>query len=166
MDSFITVLARSGDGQLETPKCSLKNDGTEELNFSFPMYIREKEELVENPIWYSYNDGLLIENMRKLKLIFNKGEEYERVIEFLITKITETHTQGTLMCEVEAEGLIFHELVLVKLILRRSMRIGGIQKLEKEKIIRLKKQKIMLCQFKIFNFGRIEFLKVVIGHMK
>ena len=109
-DSFITVLARSGDGQLETPKCSLKNDGTEELNFSFPMYIREKEELVENPIWYSYNDGLLIENMRKLKLIFNKGEEDERVIEFLITKITETHTQGTLMCEVEAEGLIFHEL--------------------------------------------------------
>lgn len=109
-DSFITVLARSGDGKLETPKCSLKNDGTQELSFSIPMYIREKGELVENPIWYSYNDGLLIENMRKLKLIFNKGENDEKIFEFLITKITETHTQGTLICEVEAEGLIFHEL--------------------------------------------------------
>ena len=109
-DSFITVLARSGEGQIETPKCSLKNDGTQELSFSLPMYIREKGELVENPIWYSYKDGLLIENMRKLKLIFNKGEEEEKIFEFLITKITETHTQGTLICEVEAEGLIFHEL--------------------------------------------------------
>ena len=71
-DSFIAVLARSGEGQIETPKCSLKNDGTQELNFSFPMYIREKGELVENPIWYSYKNGLLIENMRKLKLLFNK----------------------------------------------------------------------------------------------
>lgn len=109
-DSFITVLARSGEGQIETPKCSLKNDGTQELSFSLPMYIREKGELVENPIWYSYKDELLIENMRKLKLIFNKGEEEEKIFEFLITKITETHTQGTLICEVEAEGLIFHEL--------------------------------------------------------
>lgn len=109
-DSFIAVLARSGEGQIETPKCSLKNDGTQELNFSFPMYIREKGELVENPIWYSYKNGLLIENMRKLKLLFNKGEEEQEIIEFLITKVIETHTGGTLKCEVSAEGLIFHEL--------------------------------------------------------
>ena len=109
-DSFIAVLARSGEGQIETPKCSLKNDGTQELNFSFPMYIREKGELVENPIWYSYKNGLLIENMRKLKLLFNKGEEEQEIIEFLITKVIETHTGGTLKCEVNAEGLIFHEL--------------------------------------------------------
>ena len=86
-DSFIAVLARSGEGQIETPKCSLKNDGTQELNFSFPMYIREKGELVENPIWYSYKDVLLIENMKKIKIKVVKVASYNDLIKKSIHKV-------------------------------------------------------------------------------
>ena len=113
-DSFITVL-KSIDvfnrGQIETPKCQIKNDGTQELNFSIPMYYRENGTLVENPIWYNVINGNLIINLRKLKVIFNKGENgKEEIYEFVITKVTETHTDGQLHCEVTAEGLAFQEL--------------------------------------------------------
>lgn len=113
-DSFITVLkpiGLSNRGQIETPKCRIKNDGTQELNFSIPMYYRKDGELIENPIWYNVINGSLIANLRKLKLIFNKGEkDNEEVLEFVINKVTETHTNGELKCEVLAEGLVFQEL--------------------------------------------------------
>ena len=112
-DSFITVLKPIGSfnrGQIETPKCQIKNDGTQELNFSIPMYYREKGILVENPIWFNVINGSLIVNLRKLKLIFNKGEEGEEIIEFIINNVIETHTDGQLRCEVTAEGLAFQEL--------------------------------------------------------
>ena len=112
-DGFITVLKPIGlhnKGQIETPKCQIKNDGTLELNFSIPMYYRENGELVENPIWYNVINGSLIVNLRKLKLIFNKGEEGEEVFEFVINNVFETHTDGQLRCEVSAEGLAFQEL--------------------------------------------------------
>ena len=112
-DSFITVLKPIGSfnrGQIETPKCRIKNDGTQELNFSIPMYYREEGILVENPIWFNVINGSLIVNLRKLKLIFNKGEEGEEIIEFVINNVTETHADGQLRCEVTAEGLAFQEL--------------------------------------------------------
>ena len=120
-DSFITVLKSadvSGRGQIETPKSLIKDDGTQELSFSIPMYYRnEMGELIENPIWYNVINGSLIVNLRKLKLIFNKGEKgqngspkKEEVFEFIITKVSETHTDGQLHCEVTAEGLAFQEL--------------------------------------------------------
>lgn len=113
-DGFITVLKPLGlgnKGQIEKPQFNLKTDGTQELSFQLPMYYRDGGELIENPIWYSYRDGLLMENLRKLKLIFNKGDKaQERVFEFVITKITETHANGQLVCEVESEGLAFQEL--------------------------------------------------------
>lgn len=113
-DGFITVLKPLGlgnKGQIEKPQFNLKTDGTQELSFQLPMYYRDGGELIENPIWYSYRDGLLMENLRKLKLIFNKGNKaQERVFEFVITKITETHSNGQLVCEVESEGLAFQEL--------------------------------------------------------
>ena len=82
------------------------------------MYYRnEMGELIENPIWYNVINGSLIVNLRKLKLIFNKGEKgqngspkKEEVFEFIITKVSETHTDGQLHCEVTAEGLAFQEL--------------------------------------------------------
>ena len=92
-DSFITVLkpiGLSNRGQIETPKCRTKNDGTQELNFSIPMYYRENGVLIENPIWYNTRNGNLLANMRKIKLIFNKTENEEAVFEFIITKIEET----------------------------------------------------------------------------
>jgi len=113
-DGFITVLKPLGlgnKGQIEKPQFNLKTDGTQELSFQLPMYYRDGGELIENPIWYSYRDGLLVENLRKLKLIFNKGNKaQEKVFEFVITKITETHANGQLVCEVESEGLAFQEL--------------------------------------------------------
>lgn len=113
-DGFITVLKPLGlgnKGQIEKPQFNLKTDGTQELSFQLPMYYRDGGELKENPIWYSYRDGLLVENLRKLKLIFNKGNRaQEKIFEFVITKITETHSNGQLVCEVESEGLAFQEL--------------------------------------------------------
>ena len=120
-DSFITVLKSadvSSRGQIETPKCLVKDDGTQELNFSIPMYYRNEEgEFIENPVWHDVINGSLIVNLRKLKLIFNKGEKgqngkpkKEEIFEFIITKVSETHTDGQLHCEVTAEGLAFQEL--------------------------------------------------------
>lgn len=113
-DGFITVLKPLGlgnKGQVEEPQFVLKTDGTQQLTFKIPMYYRDGGELIENPIWYSYRDGLLIENLRKLKLIFAKGDAMrEKIFEFVITKITETHSGGQLVCEVESEGLAFQEL--------------------------------------------------------
>lgn len=112
-DGFITVLKPydlNNRGQIETPEITLKDDGTQELKFSFPMYYYEGGKLVENPIWYSLKDGMLIENLRKLKVIFNKGEKEEQIFEFIITKVSETHKDGKLACELEAEGLAFQEL--------------------------------------------------------
>ena len=112
-DSFITILkpiGLSNRGQIETPKCLIKDDGTQELTFSIPMYYRDEGKLIENPIWYDIINGALIVNLRKLKLIFNKGDKREEVFEFVISKVTETHTDGQLRCEVTAEGLAFQEL--------------------------------------------------------
>lgn len=113
-DGFITVLKPIGvfnRGQIETPKCRIKDDGTQELNFMIPMYYRDGGELIENPIWYNVINDALIVNLRKIKLIFNKGEKgKEEIFEFVISKVTETHTDGQLKCEVTAEGLAFQEL--------------------------------------------------------
>ena len=112
-DSFLTILKGidiNSKGQLESPKILIRNDGTLELNFSIPMYDRENGELVENPLWYDTKNGTLLVNLRKIKVVFNKGEEGEEVFEFVISKITETHADGKLICEVFAEGLAFQEL--------------------------------------------------------
>lgn len=112
-DSFITILKPlnvDSRGRIETPKIIIKNDGTQEMNFSIPMYYQDNGKLIENPIWYTIRDGILIENLRKIKVIFNKGEEGEEIFEFVINKITETHENGQLHCSIEAEGLAFQEL--------------------------------------------------------
>ena len=127
-DEFITVLKWSDSahkGRIEEPKMKLNVDGTAELQFKIPMYIRVFQEknrtnddprnmsrmiMKENPIWYNTQNGNLIESMRKLKVIFNKREPDEGVFEFLITKVTESHEEDQLYCEIESEGLAFHEL--------------------------------------------------------
>lgn len=124
-DSYIATLKWSNSshkGQIQEPKMTLSDDGTESLSFSIPMYlyVQDGDKLVkkENPIWYTVKDGILVVNMRKIKVIFNKtfgtSEDKkaagERVFEFLITKITQTHETDNLICQVECEGLAFHEL--------------------------------------------------------
>ena len=113
-DSFITVLKPTNlefKGQIQDPDMNLKNDGTLVFSFSIPMYLRtDKQTVIENPIWYTTRNGVLAASMRKLKVIFNKKQENEAVFEFIITKVTESHDRGQLMCKVESESLAFHEL--------------------------------------------------------
>lgn len=75
------------------------------------MYYYNGDKRIENPLWYDVKQGVLMINLRKLKVIFNKGEkELEQVFEFVINKITETHENGQLYCEVKGDGLAFQEL--------------------------------------------------------
>lgn len=124
-DSFITVLKWSDalqKNRIREPKMSLNTDGTQNFNFSIPMYIEVQEDKTvnprigarmvrkENPIWYNTQNGNLIKGMRKIKVIFNKHTEDQKIFEFVITKVTETHETDNLICEVECEGLAFNEL--------------------------------------------------------
>ena len=112
-DGFITVLKASqleSKGQIQNPVMTLNVDGTNEFSFSIPMYLYYGAEKKENPKWYNVRNGNILVDMRKIKVIFNKGQEAERVFEFLITKVTERHEGGELMCDIECEGLAFHEL--------------------------------------------------------
>lgn len=109
-DSFITVLKwaeRDNKGQIQEPEMVLDIDGTENFKFSIPMYLHPSE---ENPAWHNTLNGNLMIGMRKIKVILNKTLADEHVFEFLITKVTERHEADQLFCDVECEGLAFHEL--------------------------------------------------------
>lgn len=98
-------------GYITEPQLQLSVDGTENLSFSVPMYLRnDGQDLTENPAWYNVINGNLIVGMRKLRIFFNKGDEDEQVYDFIITKVEESHENGVLTCKVEAEGTPFQEL--------------------------------------------------------
>jgi len=112
-DSFITVLKPLNleyKGAIQDGKITLQDDGENRISFSIPMYIKEKGEFIENPLWYNTEDGNLIANLRKLKVIFNKKTQDERVFEFIITKVIERHEGFEKICDVEGESLAFNEL--------------------------------------------------------
>lgn len=124
-DSFITVLKQSeleNREKIQEPKMLLKDDGENTFTFKIPMYLQEdndmaekpffKENIIwkENPIWYTTRNGNIIANMRKVKVIFNKQSNDEEIFEFIITKVTEEHEGYSKYCEVECNGLAFHEL--------------------------------------------------------
>ena len=113
-DDFLIVLKRSnfsykGQAQNE-PELILNVDGTQELNFSIPMYLTVNGKRIENPLWRNYTNGTITANLRKIKVILNKNTENESVYEFIITKVTERHEEAQLYCDVECEGLAFQEL--------------------------------------------------------
>ena len=112
-DSFITVLKSFNVdtfGTIEEPKMELSDDAEDRFTFKLPMYIKNGNEFKENPNWYNVRNGNLIVNLRKIKVIFYRGTERQRVFEFVITKVTETHEGFEKTCEVECEGLAFNEL--------------------------------------------------------
>ena len=125
-DSFITVLKPfnlENKGAIQEPKMELKDDGDNTFSFKIPMYIKENSnideepyfkknsELKENPIWYNVRNGNIVANMRKIKVIFNKNiPDKEKIFEFIITNVKETHNNFEKNCEVSCEGLAFHEL--------------------------------------------------------
>lgn len=112
-DEFISVLKPFGflNNQLIIDgKFLIKDDGTQELSFSIPMYIYKEGTRIENPSWYNVREGIIVQNMRKIKIIFNKKTEVERVFEFLIINIEQTHENDEIYCNVKCEGLAFNEL--------------------------------------------------------
>ena len=75
-DEFLTVLKWSNlehKGEIENPKLTLDVDGTRNFTFSIPMYLYQNGKLVENPGWYNTKNGNIAVDMRKVKVIFNKG---------------------------------------------------------------------------------------------
>ena len=117
-DSFIAVLKQSGinsKGQVQDSIETINIDGTQELSFTIPMYLTAPNgtglnKKIENPIWYNTQNGNLIVNLRKVKLIINKNTKNEAIYEFVINKISERHEKNQLYCDVECEGLAFNEL--------------------------------------------------------
>lgn len=113
-DSFIAVLKQYGleyKGQIENGKLADRDDGTQTFSFDIPMYYHKHGEKIENPGWYSIQDGALLVNMRKIKVIFNKDNQDRKIYEFLIVSIDQKHDEdNSLYCHVECEGLAFHEL--------------------------------------------------------
>ena len=112
-DSFITVLKPYGielKGQLQESDLKIVDDGTIEFTFNLPMYYTLNGERLKNPLWDNVINGTIVANMRKAKIIFKKHQQGEKVIELMITKVTESHDKDQLMCEVSCEGLAFHEL--------------------------------------------------------
>lgn len=114
-DDFVAVLKPyklDPRGHIQNPIMRLNVDGTEELSFSIPMYLYDEIEKKENPIWYDVTNNSVVTNMYKIKVIFNKEKRKEerKIFEFLITKITERHEVEEMYCDVECEGLAFHEL--------------------------------------------------------
>ena len=112
-DSFITVLKWSDveqRGRIENPKMTLDVDGTQEFTFSIPMFYYQNGVRIENPNWYNTQNGNLLAGLRKIKVIFNKGETAQQIFEFVILTVDESHENDVLTCEVKCEGLAFHEL--------------------------------------------------------
>ena len=112
-DEFITVLKWSDieqKGRIQEPKMTLNIDGTEKFEFSIPMYIYDQGKRIENPNWYNTRNGNLMASLRKIKVIFNKNNENKKVYEFLIMNMEETHEKDNLICNIQCEGLAFHEL--------------------------------------------------------
>ena len=113
-DEFITVLKPldvENIGQLENKELQLKtDDGINQYSCSIPMYIYRGAERIENPIWYNTLNGNIVSNLRKIKIIINKGAESEEVYEFLIIKVEERHDKDQLYCDITCEDLVFHEL--------------------------------------------------------
>lgn len=113
-DDFVTVLkAMDNDylGTIQDGIVALTDDGTQELTFSIPMYIRDNGELIENPIWEKVYANSPLLNLHKIKVIFDKEvASSDNVFEFMVDTVTESHMDGVLTCEVKSTGLAFHEL--------------------------------------------------------
>ena len=112
-DECITILKPSElefKGEVQNPNFVISDDGTEELNFSIPMYYRQNGELILNPAWQYILDGHFTANLHKVKLILNKATEDEKVYELLIVNVVQKHDNDHIIYDISCEGLAFHEL--------------------------------------------------------
>ena len=81
-DRFLSVLKwfnLEQKGQIQEPEITLKDDGTQEFNFSIPQLYYDGETKIPNPMWYQLQEMPIEANMHKLKVVFNKNIEQERI---------------------------------------------------------------------------------------
>ena len=112
-DRFLSVLKwanMSQKGQLQDPEMTLRDDGTEELTFKIPKFYWSGPDKIPNPMWLQVKKEPIEANMHKLKVIFNKNDENERVFEFLVVSVDSGHANDEVDISIKAEGLAFHEL--------------------------------------------------------
>lgn len=117
-DNYISTLVQSGkyyDRQAYTPVLSMTRLGEITLTFTIPIIIYNKQtkDWEDNSLWYNQlrtKGDLAVE--KKVKVIFDKnkkinGEYAHRIVETVITGITETRDGRQLYCNVTATGLAF-----------------------------------------------------------
>ena len=112
-DRFLSVLkwaTMDCKGQIQEPEVVLRDDGTQEFSFSIPKFYYNGASHIINPMWLHLENQPLEANMQKLKVIFNKNTEEEKVFEFLVTSVTYDHQDDNVDINIKAEGLAFHEL--------------------------------------------------------
>lgn len=112
-DSFITVIESAFNkikGKTQNAVMTLNMDGTESLTFTIPMKYDLNGELIVNPSWNSTMNGNILVNMRKVKVILNKGTVDEEIHEFVIDTVTERHEKDNFFCDIGCSGLAFFEL--------------------------------------------------------
>lgn len=112
-DRFLSVLKWANmdcKGQIQEPEVVLRDDGTQEFTFSIPKFYWLGANRIDNPMWLHLQNQPLEANMHKLKVIFNKNTEDEKVFEFLVTEVTHDHSSDNVDLTVKSEGLAFHEL--------------------------------------------------------
>lgn len=133
-DDFISILKpreQGSKGQITEPVVLLKNDGTQELNFSIPMHYRLPDGTkVINPYWAITRDNVLVENLRKIKVIFHEDQDlinrvgfgntdgaeivgdrepdnysqFDKVFEFVITEKEDKHSKESLFARLKRKA--------------------------------------------------------------
>ena len=110
-DEFIRKYPGIGQkGQIQDGSLNIVDDGTEKLEFSVPRFYYDNGKKVINPLWQYFEDNNFTSNMYKIKLIFNKMTEHERVFEFLLTNVDQVHELDSVMYRISGDGLAFQEL--------------------------------------------------------
>ena len=112
-DDFITTIESAWiktKGKTQNASMTLNIDGTQQLNFSIPMYYYKNGIKSSNPAWITFSNNKILLNTRKIKVILNKQTENEEIYEFVIDKVKERHEKDELYCDIECSGLAFYEL--------------------------------------------------------
>lgn len=81
-DRFLSILKwynLEQKGQIQEPQITLKDDGTQEFNFSIPKMYYDGDNKILNPTWYQLQETPLEANMHKLKVVFNKNIEQQQI---------------------------------------------------------------------------------------
>lgn len=110
-DEFLRKYPGIGQrGQIQNGEIKIVDDGTEELDFSVPKFYLVGGVKTPNPLWKYFEDNNFASDMYKVKIIFNKMEANERVFEFLLNSVEQTHENDEVTYDIHGTGLAFEEL--------------------------------------------------------